>query len=290
MKFGTTIMGVALKHLPEMARGYEDTGFESIWMPEHLVFPARVPETYPYSEDGRPPFEPRTPAYDAWIMFAYVAAATERIRFATNVYVLPLRHPLQTARSVVTLDKVSRGRVTLGVGVGWLADEFDYLGLSFKDRGQRTNATIHAIRSLWQEEEIEVHDEFFDFGPVAFYPKPSRPEGIPIEIGGVSPPALRRAGALGDGWIEVGSASVADLKAKLDIVHEARRRAERTGPFEVTLCGELAFDPSLYAELEDLGVTRVVVDPRRELGYRLELGDNLDWAKRFADEVIAVHG
>lgn len=289
MKFGTTIMGVGLGHLPEVAAAYEDNGFESIWMPEHLVFPAAVPHTYPYSADGTPPFEPQTPAYDAWVMFAYLASATERIRFATNVYVLPLRHPLATARSVVTLDRISRGRVTLGVGVGWLAEEFAYIGLDFRSRGRRTDATIEAIRRLWREETIEVHDEFHDFGPVAFQPKPSRPEGIPIEIGGVSPVALRRAGRLGDGWIEVGSTSIEDLKSKLAVVLDARTDAGRQGRFEVTLCGELAFTPELYPELESLGVTRVVVDPRPELGYRLDKDQNVDWAKRFADEVIAAH-
>lgn len=289
MKFGTTIMGAGIRHLPRIAKAYEDNGFESIWMPEHLVFPAAVPSTYPYSGDGRPPFESRTPAYDAWVMFAYLAGATERIRLATNVYVLPLRHPLQTARSVVTLDRVSNGRVTLGVGVGWLADEFDYVGLDFAERGRRTDATITAIRRLWSEPEIEVHDEFFDFGPVSFEPKPIRPTGIPIEVGGVSPVALRRAGALGDGWIEVGSTSVDDLRAKLAVVLGARERAGRIGAFEVTLCGDLAFDRAAYDQLADLGVTRVVVDPRRDLGHRLEPEANIEWAKRFADEVIARH-
>ncbi|SHK02916.1 probable F420-dependent oxidoreductase, Rv2161c family [Pseudonocardia thermophila] len=289
MKFGTTIMGLSLRKLPELAAAYEENGFESVWMPEHLVFPADPPTTYPYSPDGHPPFQPRTPVYDVWVLFGFLAAATSRIRFATNVYVLPLRHPLQTARSVVTLDRVTRGRVTLGVGVGWLADEFTYLGLPFADRGRRTDAAIDAIRRLWREERIEVHDEFFDFGPVAFEPKPIRPEGIPIEVGGVSRRALRRAGARGDGWIEVGCTDVAEVKEKLDVVMEARRAAGRTGPFEVTLCGELAFRPDLYAELADLGVTRVVVDPRRDLGERLELGATVDWAKRFADDVISRH-
>lgn len=290
MKFGTTIMGVGIRHLPRVARSYEDNGFESIWMPEHLVFPARVPETYPYSADGLPPFEPRTPVYDAWVMFAYLVAGTDRIRFGTNVYVLPLRHPLQTARSVVTLDRISRGRVILGIGVGWLADEFDYVGLPFRTRGRRMDATIRAIRALWTQEEIEVKDEFFDFGPVAFQPKPIRPDGIPIEVGGVSPAALRRAGAMGDGWIEVGSATLEDLRGKLAIVHQARADAGRDGAFEVTVCGELAFDPGLYPALAELGVTRVVVDPRRDLGARLDPQENIDWAKRFADEVIARHG
>lgn len=189
MKFGTSIMGVSLRALPQVAAGYEANGFESIWLPEHLVFPAEMPPTYPYSGTGYPPVTPDTPSYDPWVMLSYLAAGTERIRLATNIYILPLRHPLQTARSVVTVDRVSGGRVTLGIGVGWLEDEFDYLGLGFADRGRRTDAAIGAIRRLWSEDVIDVHDEYYEFGPVKFNPKPLQKPSIPIEVGGVSAPA-----------------------------------------------------------------------------------------------------
>lgn len=290
MKFGTTIMGVRLRHLPVVAQAYEAAGFESVWMPEHLVFPAQVPATYPYSPSGEPPFAPDTPVYDTWVVFAYLAQATERIRFGTNVYVLPLRHPLQTARSVATLDRLSGGRVILGVGIGWLKEEFDYLGLRFAERGRRADACIDAVRRLWTEDAIEVHDDHFDFGPVAFRPKPVRPDGVPIEIGGVSAPALRRAGARGDGWIEFGSAGLDDFRAKVAAVRAARRDAGRDGPFEITVCGDLAMRPELYPGLEEAGATRIVVDPRWTLGPRLSVDENIDWAKRFADETISVHG
>ena len=131
MKFGTSIMGVSFRSYPEVAAAFEESGFESIWIPEHLVFPAEMPPTYPYSDSGYPPVTPDTPAYDPWVVLSYIAASTHHIRLATNIYILPLRHPLQTARSVVTLDRVSGGRVTLGIGVGWLEDEFNYLGLNF---------------------------------------------------------------------------------------------------------------------------------------------------------------
>jgi probable F420-dependent oxidoreductase len=288
MKFGTMIMGVSFRAYPEVAAAYDENGFESIWIPEHLVFPAEMPPTYPYSESGYPPVTPDTPSYDPWAVLSYLAGSTSRIRLATNIYILPLRHPLQTARSVVTVDRVSGGRVTLGIGVGWLEDEFDYLGVDFGTRGRRTDAAVAAIRSLWRDEVIEVHDEFFDFGPVKFQPKPLQQPSIPIEVGGTSLPALRRAGRLGDGWIEVGSADLDEFRARLAVVEAARREAGRSGPFEVTASAGLAQDLAGFRRLEEAGATRVVTGPRirRDAG-RLTPGEAVDWAKRFADEVIA---
>jgi probable F420-dependent oxidoreductase len=287
MKFGTAIMGVSFRSYPEVAAAYEANGLESIWIPEHLVFPAEMPPTYPYSDTGFPPVTSDTPSYDPWVVLAYLAACTERIRLATNIFILPLRHPLQTARSVVTLDRVSGGRVTLGIGVGWLADEFEYLGLDFAERGRQTDAAIDAIRRLWSEDVIEVHDDYYDFGPVKFNPKPLQQPSIPIEVGGTSGPALRRAGRLGDGWIEIGSTDLDDFRAKLAVVMEARRNAGRSGPFEVTASGALAHDVDGYRRLEEAGATRVVTGPRPTDRGRLTPADAIDWAKRFADEIIS---
>jgi probable F420-dependent oxidoreductase len=289
MKFGTSIMGISLRHFPEVAKAYEDNGFESIWIPEHLVFPADMPATYPYSKSGYPPVTSDTPSYDPWVLLSYVACATDRIRLATNVYILPLRHPLQTARAVVTLDRVSGGRVTLGVGVGWLKDEFDYVGLPFHDRGHRTDAIIRTLRRLWSEDVIAVRDEHFDFGPVKFNPKPLQKPSIPIEVGGASTRALRRAGRLGDGWIEIGSSDLEDFKAKLAVVLAARREVGGTGPFEITSGGSLgaAADVDSYRRLADAGVTRAMVGPRLAVGERPTPDGVVDWAKRFADEVIS---
>ena len=290
MEFGIGIMGVSLRHIPEVSKAYEELGFESIWVPEHLVFPAELPDDYPLAINGAPPFAPGSPTYDAWVMLAFIAGATKTIRLATNVYILPLRHPIYTARSVVTLDRVSNGRVTLGVGVGWLAMEFESVGLSFASRGKRTDAAIEAIRSLWTEEVIEVHNEHFDFGPLRFDPKPVQKPSIPIEVGGWSAPALRRAGTLGDGWVEMGSSSVEDFKQKLEIVLSARQASGRHGVFHVTVGGEMANDPSTYHALAAAGATRIVVDPRAHLGPRLQPDEVTSWAARFAADHVAKAG
>ena len=284
------IVGASFRAMPEVARIYEDNGLESLWVPEHLVFPAEMPPRYPYTDSGYPVVTPATPTYDPWVVLAYVAAATERIRLATNVYILPLRHPLQTARSVVTLDRVSGGRVTLGIGVGWLPDEFEYLDIDFADRGRRTDAAIDTIRRLWSEDVIEVHDDHFDFGPVKFNPKPLQKPSIPIEVGGSSKPALRRAGRLGDGWIEIGSRDLDDFAAKLGVVMTARADAGRAGTFEVTASAALAGGGlDGYRRLEDAGVTRIMATPPRSPSppWRVTPEVAAEWAKRFADEVIA---
>jgi probable F420-dependent oxidoreductase len=290
MKFGAHIMGISFRHMPEVARTFELNGIDSVWVPEHLVFPAKMPATYPYTESGYPGVTPDTPSYDPWAVLSFIAAATTTIRLATNVYILPLRHPLQTARSVVTVDRLSGGRVILGAGVGWLEDEFDYVRMSFVTRGKRADASIEVIRRLWSEDVIEVHDDHFDFGPVKFQPKPVQRPSIPIHIGGSSVAACRRAGRLGDGWIELGSNDLDDFKGKLAIVMRERREAGRDGPFEITM--PVPFDTSLsgFKRLQEAGVTRVVVAPEGREGERPTPQAWTDWSKRFADEVIAVMG
>jgi len=245
-----------------------------------------MPSTYPYSDSGLPPVTSDTPAYDPWAVLSFLAAGTTTIRLATNIYILPLRHPLQTARAVVTVDRLSGGRVTLGVGVGWMEEEFSYVGLPFHDRGLRADSIIGILRRLWIDDVTEVHDEHFDFGPVKFQPKPLQKPAIPIEVGGASGPALRRAGTMGDGWIEIGSKDIDDFTAKLAVVLEARRGAGRRGPFEVTVSGGLAPSVDGYRRLRDAGATRIMVGPGRSEG-RPRPQDWIEWSERFAEEVVS---
>ena len=287
LKFGVRIMGVPLRDLTTVAAAFEAGGFESIWVQEHLVFPADMPPTYPYSDDGQPPVTPETPVYDAWAVLAHLASATSRIRLGTNVYILPLRHPLQTARTVVTVDRLSQGRVVLGVGVGWLEEEFDYVGAPFKDRGRRADATIAVLRRLWSEDVVEVDNEHFSFGPVRFRPRPVRPAGIPIEVGGSAPAALRRAGRLGDGWIEIGCTDLADFRAKLSVVDEARREADRQeAAFEVSLQGRGGWGRDDYLRAQEAGATRIIVGPPVGADGRMSAASVQDWAGRFSQDVI----
>jgi probable F420-dependent oxidoreductase len=284
VKFGVAMFGLSPRYYPEVAAAAEANGFESLWMPEHMVLPATMPPTYLYTESGYPPITPQTALYDPWVVLGAVANATSTIRLATNVYILPLRHPLQTARSVVTLDRVSGGRVTLGIGVGWLEEEFVAAGQSFADRGARTDEIIGLLRRLWSEEIIDHKSDHYQFGPVAFEPKPVQKQGIPIEVGGCSPPALRRAGRLGDGWVEIGCDDFDTLTRMLTVVQKARRDAGRDQlPFEVSSgLGRTADD---IRRCEELGVTRTVAGPGTG-STRITVDVYRDWMKRFADEVM----
>jgi probable F420-dependent oxidoreductase len=259
MRFGLSLSGVSPRHYPSLARQAEDLGFESIWVPDHLVFPETMPATYLYTQDGTPPIPSTTAVYDPWVLLGAMATVTETIRFATGVYVLPLRHPLITARGVLTVDRLSRGRVTLGAGVGWLKEEFDIAGLDAGNRGRRTDEIIGLLRRLWTDEVIEHHGPHYDLPRVYFEPKPFQ-KPIPIEIGGTSGAALRRAGALGDGWIEIGSSSLEELQARLAVVLAARSEAGRDHlPFLVTAGIDPEDGPDFVAGHERAGVHRLVL-------------------------------
>jgi probable F420-dependent oxidoreductase len=287
MKFGVALFGISPRHYAEATVAAEENGFESVWLPEHLVFPAEMPPTYPYSGRGVPPIAADTALYDPWVVLGYLAHATHSIRLGTEVFILPLRHPLATARSVVTVDRLSGGRVTVGVGVGWLEPEFEAVGLPFRDRGSRTDEIVPLLRRLWTEDVISHDGDHFRFGPVRFEPKPLQKPCPPIEIGGVTPPALRRAGRLGDGWIEIGARDLVDLEEKVAVVEKHRHDAGRDHmPFEVTTTGGLARDRESVRRCRDIGVTRIIATPP-PAGGRAGVEPVVDWTKRFADELIA---
>jgi alkanesulfonate monooxygenase SsuD/methylene tetrahydromethanopterin reductase-like flavin-dependent oxidoreductase (luciferase family) len=188
------------------------------------------------------------------------------------------------ARSVVTLDRLSNGRVTLGVGVGWLEEEYVAVGRSFHDRGKRADVMILLLRRLWSEDVIEHHDEHFDIPPIKFQPKP-RFGTIPIEVGGGSAPALRRVGRLGGGWIEIGSGSLEAAVEKIAVINTHRKDAGRDDlPFEVTLGGAYGSDLDSLRRCEDAGAIRVVVAPKFESRITPELV--AEFTKRFADEIL----
>jgi probable F420-dependent oxidoreductase len=262
MKVGIPLFRLRFQHMANVARRAEELGFESVWIPEHLVLPARITSRYPYSDDGVPPFTPDAPHLDPLILLTQIAAVTSKIRLGTNIYLLPLRHPIVAARLAMSLDVVSNGRLTLGVGVGWLAEEFDAVGVDFQTRGARTRECVRALKSLWTEAEPEFHGKFFSFGPLKFEPKPVQKPHPPIAFGGETEAALKRAAALGDGWYGVGHTpeSVVPQVQKLRTLLAEAGRGD--APFEITVSHAA---PSLSRnELHrygDAGVHRVVVLP-----------------------------
>lgn len=285
MKFGLSLSGISPRHYPDLAATAEGLGFESVWIPDHLVFPEELPATYLYSDTGEAPITSQTAVYDPWVLLGAIASRTATIRLATNVYVLPLRHPIITARGVLTVDRISHGRITLGVGVGWLKEEFDIVGEDAANRGRRTDEIIPLLRRLWSEPVISHHGEYYDFPAVRFEPKPfQRP--IPIEVGGTSPAALRRAGRLGDGWIELGSRDADEFAGRLAVVRQARAEAGRAElPFVVTSGIGAAATPDDVEQLTERGVDRAIFGLAGTTSGR-DLGEMSEALARFADAVV----
>ena len=264
MKIGLPLFRLRSEQMAAIAQHAEKLGFESVWIPEHLVLPTRITSRYPYSADGVAPFRVDTPHLDPLILLAQIAAVTNRIRLGTNIYLLPLRHPIAVARMAMSLDVVSKGRFTLGVGIGWLAEEFDAVGVDFTTRAARTRESIRVLRLLWSEPEIEFHGRFFSFGPVKFEPKPVQQPRLPIVLGGETEAALRRAASLGDGWYGVGhtpETAALQVRKLRELLAQCGRPQE---PFEITVshAGETLTREEVerYAEI---GVERVVVLPWR---------------------------
>jgi probable F420-dependent oxidoreductase len=182
-----------------IAQKAEQVGFGGVSIADHLFMPHVEPGRYPYSSDGNPPFPLDAPWPDAWALASAVAAVTSSIEILTSIYILPLRHPLIVARAAGTAAIIARGRLTMGVGVGWLKEEFDAVGVDFERRGSRANEAIEALRALWSDGPVTFKGRFFSFGPLFLEPSPPTP--IPIIVGGTSEAALRRAVRLGQGYI-----------------------------------------------------------------------------------------
>src|SRR5438045_8328790 len=196
MRFGVALGRLNPAFFVEVTDAAERLGFESVWLPEHLVFPVEMTRS-PYPGAEHPPVPPSTPVIDVFAYLAHLAARTRRVRLATHVYNLALRHPFVAARAVQTLDIVSGGRVEVGVGAGWLESEWKAAGLDFATRGRRLDEAIAVCQRLWTEDVVEHHGAFFDFGPGAFEPKPVQRPWPALHIGRDSDAALGSATRVG---------------------------------------------------------------------------------------------
>jgi probable F420-dependent oxidoreductase len=283
MKFGIVFSNIATFGQPEgavaLARAAEENGIESLWTVEHVVVPAGYRSEYPYAPDGRMPGPEDSPIPDPLIWLTYVAANTSRIKLATGILILPQREPLATAKALSTLDQLSGGRVLLGVGAGWLEEEFDAIGVPFARRGDRLDESIGALRALWTQDKATFEGEFFNFTDAISRPQPVR-GSIPVHIGGHSRRAARRAGELGDGFFP-GKGDADTLRDLLDVMRRAATDAGRDpDAIEVTAGG--AMDVDTIRRYEDLGVHRIAIPPLAfdPEGIRTNLA-------RFADRVIS---
>jgi probable F420-dependent oxidoreductase len=276
VKFG---IGLALVHRSQwldMTRLCEGLGYESVWFPDHLVFPVTMSGS-PYTGQEHPPVPPTTPLYEPLAYLSYLAAHTTTVRLGTFVYLFGLRHPLVSARAFATLDEVSGGRAEAGVGAGWLAGEWDAVGWDFTTRGRRLDEAIDVAKRLWTEEIVEHRGEFFSFPAVMFEPKPVQRPHPPLLVGGESPAALRRAVLRGDGWISMPHTfeTAAPQLAALGRMCDEAGRDPST--LQVTMTDQSLDSPDQIARWADAGVDRLIVKPYDRTR------DALDGVRRFRD-------
>lgn len=277
MKFGIALGALNSHFHVDATEEAERLGYESVWLPEHLVLPVRMSRS-PHSGEEHPPVPPTTPVFDAFAYLGFLAGRTRHVRLGTHVYNLGLRHPFISARAVQTLDVLSGGRVEFGIGASWLEEEWRAIGLDFASRGRRVDEAIEVCKRLWTEPEVAHDGEFFRFDAVAFEPKPLQQPWPPILIGGESGAALRRAARVGDGWIGMGHA-LESAAGQITRLRELRGEYGRdTASFQICLGGPVTGADDV-GRWEELGVTRLVVSPWRRSP------DAVDGMRRFADLV-----
>ncbi len=237
----------------------EAAGFDSLWTVEHVVVPDDYASAYPYDASGKMPMGPDTPLTDPLVWLTWVGALTSTIRLGTGILILPEHEPVALAKRVATLDSLTGGRVELGIGVGWLREEFEAMGVPWERRGERTDEYVAVLRTLWSGDSVSFSGQFASFNRVSSNPKPAGGT-VPVVVGGHSPAAARRAGRLGDGFFPAGSGDLGGL------LEAMRRSAEENGrdpdAIEVTCSGEalMGDDPVAAAEeLRALGVDRAVL-------------------------------
>lgn len=263
----------------ELVQAGEAAGFESAWTVEHTVVPANYTSTYPYSASGKMAGGvDDVPLPDPLIWMSFMASATSTIKFATGVLIVPQHNPVLMAKQIGTLDHLSGGRVLLGIGVGWLREEFEALGASFDDRGRRTDEYVAAMRELWSSAAPTFHGAFVDFNAAYCLPQPVA-GSVPIIVGGDTPVAARRAGRLGDGYFPARG-------APQELLDLARRTAEEHGRDP----DALEITTSLPADLDDIpalaarGISRLLVPVSTVAGLDPVITD-VDDVARFAEVI-----
>lgn len=259
MDFTLALPMMPADHLLPLARAAEDAGFGAIAVPESVFYPRDVSADYPYSTDGDRFWGPETPFVDPFVAIPAMAAVTERIGFLTNVLKLGIREPLLVAKTVSSIAAMFDGRLSLGVGLSWIPEEFEWLGKDKRTRGARTDEAIEIIRAVGTGEWVEFDGQHHSFGALMVQPVGSTP--VPILVGGLSEPGLRRAARLGDGWISVANTldEVREVVPRLDELRAEYGRAEH--PFRIAaLCTDV-FDLGGFAAMADVGVTEAVVCP-----------------------------
>lgn len=244
----------------EICRRAEGVGFESVWGGEHVVMPDSIASKYPYSPDGKNPAQSDTPIPDPLIWLAFVAAAAPTVRLGTCILIVPQRNPLVLAKELATLDRLTGGRVELGLGVGWLKEEFEALGIAWERRGARNDEYVAAMKALWAGPHAEFHGEFVDFAPVTCSPRPVNGT-IPVLVGGDTNAAIQRAARIADGYFpgEGDAERLGALIARVRQAAEAHGRDPDSIEINAIFGAQMADPEAGVEQMRSLGVGRMMV-------------------------------
>ncbi|MDG2427304.1 MAG: LLM class F420-dependent oxidoreductase [Acidimicrobiales bacterium] len=254
----------------EVAQSAELAGLESVWVGDHIAFPVEMNSINPTTPTGKYPFPLDNPRLEAFTALAFLAGATSTIKLGVNACVVPYRNPLLLGKVVSTLDHLSHGRVIFGATLGWCSEEFEALGVDFELRRQKLEEGIQILRALWEDQQPSYQGETFSFDPVHMQPKPNQ-SPMPIFFGGHSRPALRRAAALGDGWLSV-RLPPDELAVHVEFLKKERRSSPRAGqPFTVTtnFPVRVGTDRADGVDLSDLDQTTKALQNLSEAGADL---------------------
>lgn len=286
MKIGLIAVNVgggdAGENMVRMAEKAEQVGLESMWTFEHVIVPMDYQSRYPYHESGKFPAAPDTTFIDPLIALSHLAAVSKTLRLGTGINIVPQTNPLLLAKQAASLDHLSGGRLMLGVGVGWLAEEYAAMGTPFERRGARMDDILTAMKKVWSGDVVEHRSEFLDWSGFKSYPLPVQKPRIPLIIGGTTPAAIRRVVAHGDGWITVGSPE--ELAAPSGLLREQAAAAGREmASIEITSTWIYVKEgPDSLKKYEDLGATRLVI-PWQALGDK----DPIAGLDKLGDAVLA---
>ena len=290
MKFGIVPINLGEFTDPQVVIPFvhkaERLGYESVWTAEHVIIPKHYDSVYPYNPSGKVPFQPDAAIIDPLVALTFIAAATSRLRLGTGVNILPQTNPLYLAKWASSIDHLSQGRLMLGLGIGWLQEEFAAIGVPFARRGKRSDEYLAALKAVWTGQEVDFQGEFVRWQGFQMRPAPAQAGGVPLVIGGVSAPAIRRTVRHGDGWYVIGK-DLDEYRTHMRALDdECRRQGRNRAELEITAYWDYyrqgADSLSAYQEL---GVDRLLIN------VRALRHDSTDAAlERFADEVIAKHG
>lgn len=286
MKFAQAMIGLPAEGYVEAAKAAEEAGFSAIALSDHVVTPEKIESAYPYTPDGKPQYDPTWDFPDPWVTVGAMAAVTRHLEFFTNVFVLPARNPVLVAKALATAAKISGDRVRLGIGAGWMREEFDLLDQRFGGRGKRMDEMVEVMRSLWAGGFVEHHGDDYDFDRVEMRPVPGRQ--VPIYVGGHSEVALRRAARL-DGWIGV-YYLVEELEEYCRRILTYRAEAGLADePFEIVASPISHPKPEILERLAAVGVTTILTSAWISQGVAApeSVQHGIDCIRAYGDRWIA---